>query len=543
MFTGFRLVTMVVALAVPSAWAQPPGADEPTVTPVPMGGSVVNRTGEGFYGVYVPTRYGGTLTVAVTSGQIESLVGPDGQPTLNGGEIGVNRHGWHIFKVANPEGNYTVSTRFVQEARAARMPWNYYYWPMKSDAIHEPWSGGNGRVDTMRAFGDDVMIASPGAPIAPGQDIIRAGPNGLLETPANPGDEITWFPNLYDDLTFRAQDGSAYNTPAPLLKYDQLFGTYARRHEAANGQVQDIQRWTGHCLGGAVASIMLNEPTPAPGSGLTRDELKALWCELGENHLNHRIGDNANDIPAGPPRPGLDPTDAFVARFHTMIERHIKGNRKALLANLRAFPPRGTAQEVWNHGVGKYTAVLEQVPGRGERSVRIKLDLHATSGSCLSGEDCDGRLNKYEYIVVYGLNGEVDETNLYGNDWISVGGEAMFAPLNIMEVLESRWQGHNPMVTEANVRSIDLANGSGNGAPRARFAVNGQPPQFRPVALFELGLPSVPPGPGSVPEFRNNGRGGGLFDGIFGDLRGGRLTPGERSEPRRGLFGGLFRGD
>src|SRR5581483_5659098 len=104
-------------------------------------------------------------------------------------------------------------------------------------------------------------------------------------------------------------DGSLYETPAPLLKYDQLFGLSARGWEAAYGQTQGVQRWPGHCLGGAIASIMLNEPTPAPGTGMTRDELKALWAELGENHFNHRIGDYANEIPPGPPHPGFDQCD------------------------------------------------------------------------------------------------------------------------------------------------------------------------------------------------------------------------------------------
>ena len=63
------------------------------------------------------------------------------------------------------------------------MPWNFYYWPTKADSIHEPWAGGNGRVDTMQPMGDDIMVATPGGYIAPGQDIVRAGPNGLLETP------------------------------------------------------------------------------------------------------------------------------------------------------------------------------------------------------------------------------------------------------------------------------------------------------------------------------------------------------------------------
>jgi hypothetical protein len=300
-----------------------------------------------------------------------------------------------------------VETQFVQVALSKRQPWNFYYWPTKADALHEPWAGGNGRVDTMRPVGDDIMVATPGGYIAPGQDIIRAGPNGLLETPAAAGDTITWFPNMYDDLTFRGADGTMFSTPSPMLKYDQLFSTNARNWEAANSQNQDIQRWPGHCLGGAVASIMLNEPVPAPGSGLKPDELKALWAELGENHYNHQIGDYANEIPPGPPRPGYDATDVHAPRFHNMLETHIRGNKQNLLGNLRAFPPRGTIGEVWNHGIGKYIATYSAVPGKGERSVRLKVELFANSGSNLNNEDNKPRVNTYEYIIVYGLDGKV----------------------------------------------------------------------------------------------------------------------------------------
>ena len=38
------------------------------------------------------------------------------------------------------------------------------------------------------------MVATPGGYIAPGQDIVRAGPNGLLETPAAPGDDSPGSP-------------------------------------------------------------------------------------------------------------------------------------------------------------------------------------------------------------------------------------------------------------------------------------------------------------------------------------------------------------
>ncbi len=85
----------------------------------------------------------------------------------------------------------------------------------------------------------------------------------------------------------------------------------------------------------------------------------------------------------------------------------------------------------------------------------------------LNGQDDKDRVVNYEYNLVYGLDGKVDETNPMAADWISVGGEAQFAPLNVLELVESRWGGHNPQVTEANVRSIDLANG---GTDRRRLA-------------------------------------------------------------------------
>ena len=429
----------------------------------------------------MPTKFGGVLTVSTTEGTLGPIVGPDGRERANGQEVGDGAHGWYTFAVKDAEKPYSVATTFVQVGQSTRKPWNSYYWPTKSDAIHEPWAGGNGRVDTPRALGDDVLLVSPGSYIAPGQDIVRAGDNGLLETPCSPGDEITWFPNIYDDLTARGTDGTLYSTPSPMLKYDQLFNTSARAWEAQNSQNKDISRWPGHCLGAAVASILLNEPrTPAPGSGLTRDELKALWAELGENHMNHRIGDYATDIPPGPPRPGFDETDRFVPRFHAMLETHIRGQKQPLLGNLRAFPPRGTTNEVWNHGIGKFTAKYTAIPGKGERAMKLEVELEANSGSMLNGQDSNPRIINYVYTLVYGLDGKIDETQAGASDWISLTGEALYAPLNLMEVVQTRWAGHNPYVTEANVRAIDLANG---GTSYGRFSSTA--PKFSPVFTYE----------------------------------------------------------
>jgi hypothetical protein len=502
-----------------------PAADAERVRPVPLGGSLADQAGDQFFGVYVPTRSGGNLTVATSEGKVTELTGPDGKPRPNGQDTGAAPQGWYTFKVTGADKPYKVETTFVQVGQATRMPWNFYYWPTKGDCVHEPWAGGNARVDTMAPMGDDIQVRPYGSYIPPGEDIILPGANGILDTPPAPGDTSTWFPNLYDDMTWKGADGTLYATPSPMLKYDQLFSVSARSWESANSQNQDIQRWPGHCLGGAIASIMLNEPVPAPGSGLTKDELKSLWAELGENHYNHRIGDNVNNIPAGPPRPGLDPTDAYVPRFHAMLETHLRNRRHAVLGNLRGFPPTGKANEVWNHGIGKYTAKISAVPGQSPRTVKVEMELLGNSGSNLDEKDPKPRDCKYTYILTYNIDGSVDETGQGQADWLSVGGEAMFCPLNIMEVADSRWQGHNPNITEANIRAIDLANGGGS---TGRFVASA-PPKFRSVAEYE--------------GYRNPvlARNGGLF---FGN-RGGNdaaaaAAAGMPSTPRRGLFRGMF---
>lgn len=461
------------------------------VTTIPLGGSLEQASGDHSYGVFIPTRFGGQLEITTTAGKVVEIRGPSGpnqRERANGQDIGFDQQGWYTFRVTGADKRHSVSTRFVQSAESTKKPWNFYYWPTKADSIHEPWAGGNGRVDTDYSMirGDDQLIRSPGSYVAPGQDIVLAGPNGLLETIPPAGDDATWFPNLSDDLTWtgpnkeKGGEITIFQTPSPLLKYDQIFGTQARWWESSSTQNNEVTRWPGHCLGGAVASILMNDPVPAPGTNLTKDELKALWAELGENHYNHRIGDYATDIPPGPPRPGPDECDWKAPRVHAMFEAHIRGEKKALLGNMRAFPPRGTPNEVWNQAIYKYIAEYKAIPGRGERAVNIKIEVHTNSGSCLNGSDDKDRVIYYEYNIVYGIDGRVDETNPAAADWIAVGGEALFAPLNVLQLVESRWQGHNPYVTEANVRALDMANPNPAGG---KFA--SAPARFRSVKEYE----------------------------------------------------------
>jgi hypothetical protein len=475
------MVGLVVAATAVAAGES--GLD-PAMRPLPLGAVTRLEEGRGRFGVFVPTRFGGVLTVSASSGTVGTIEGPDGRTTASGEDVGPGAPGWYTFAIVGAEPGAEVSAGFVQEGRSAREPWNFYYWPTKADSIHEPWADGNGVVDVVAVMGDDVLVAKPGEAVAPGRDIVLAGPNGVLETPVPPGDTSTWFPNLFDDARFQGADGSVFEVPCPLLKHDLLFGTPSRAWEAANDQSQGEARWTGHCLGGAVASIMLNEPIPAPGCGLTRDELKALWAELGEEATNHRIGEHVVDIAAGPPVPGPDPCDPFVAPVHRLLEEKLVGLGRPLLGNLRAFPPRGTTGEVWNHGIGRCSASYSGLPGRDPRIVRVDVEIEANSGASLNGEGDEPRLVGYAYTLAYDRDGRVDMARLDACDWIAVEGDALYAPLNLMEVEATRWVGRNPYVTEASVRSIDLANGGGQ-TPRHVAA----PP---PTASVAASAPAEP---------------------------------------------------
>ncbi|MHC5543454.1 hypothetical protein ACYOEI_34965, partial [Singulisphaera rosea] len=175
MRTGNRLGGSMIwslVILVTGSWAF---AQAPTerVQPIPLGGTLPDQSGDRHFGIYIPTRFGGDLTLKASSGTIGKIVGPDGKERVNGQDVGQGQQGWYSFSVTGATGTYSVDSTFIQVGQSTKKPWNYYYWPTKSDAIHEPWAGGNGRVDTMQAYGDDEMVATPGGYIPPGQDIVR----------------------------------------------------------------------------------------------------------------------------------------------------------------------------------------------------------------------------------------------------------------------------------------------------------------------------------------------------------------------------------
>ena len=87
---GSVLWSIVVMISAP--WALGAVATE-RVAQVPLGGSLSGQSGDGHFGVYVPTRFGGQLTIATNSGTIGKITGPDGKERQNGQEVGLNHQG------------------------------------------------------------------------------------------------------------------------------------------------------------------------------------------------------------------------------------------------------------------------------------------------------------------------------------------------------------------------------------------------------------------------------------------------------------------
>src|SRR4051794_8103474 len=80
------------------------------VTSIPLGGKAGGESGDRYFGVYIPTRFGGELTIKASSGQVVELKGPRGQALSNGKDIGVDREGWVTFKVKGAKPSYSVET-------------------------------------------------------------------------------------------------------------------------------------------------------------------------------------------------------------------------------------------------------------------------------------------------------------------------------------------------------------------------------------------------------------------------------------------------
>ena len=124
----------------------------------------------------------------------------------------------------------------------------------------------------------------------------------------------------------------------------------------APAQVRPAFQHVGPAVGGGIQSeqghLALARPLPGrrrrldpaeradprPGSGHDQGRAQGALGRAGREPLNHRIGDYANEIPPGPPRPGPDACDWKAPRVHAMLETHIRGEKKAAAGQPAGVP-------------------------------------------------------------------------------------------------------------------------------------------------------------------------------------------------------------
>lgn len=410
---------------------------------VPLGQSVALADGPACCRAYVPTKWGGKLDIQTTAGTVSDLTYPDGAPYPNNTETGEDRHGWYTFKVVGAAG-YTTSAFFTQEGEADKRPWNFYWWSAKADYIREPEIGGNGIANTT-ADGSDKQVIAPGMPAPAKADVVVSGRDGTLVTAPAGDDELRTLINLFDKA----------GTYQPLVKYDLRHPEMkATLGEAVFGQKED--EWEGHCLGAAIASIVLAQPTPVVGSTYNTDELEGLWAELGENDWHTYLPNGMVGVPPGPPVGGVDDTDVHAPVLHRVLEQRLKSERRALYAQLRSH--LASDSQVWNHAVFKFVATFEEAAGDDENVVQITNLVTANDDHEPPTDDLGTRDVEYVYIISYSSNGNVRTAPAARKDWVSVGGEASWAPEILGAVNIPRWDADNDQVTETNVRNDDANN-------------------------------------------------------------------------------------
>ncbi len=350
----------------------------PAIVKVPLGGSVVSTLDPGQYRVYVPTRWGGVLTLDTDRGAISKLTTPQGV------DVGVplsspltytvphGAHGWYTFDVAGTGGvSHVVSTRFEQTGTASSVPWDYWYYPLVDAADPNLYDG------TLAKF--DSLFGLFGAAQA------------------------------WETLDCASQ------CMAP--------GSVGHRSTAQPG-------WAGHCHGAVIASILLEQPRAT--LGFSDDELEGLAAE-------YFGGQVVKGVEIADPRKGelataaaTDAIDASVHRFHDFFRGLLKDQAVPFSMTLRQHDGpqmwrkvRGQYQpqppQVWNQACYSYTAELREDPAaigdpETETIRQIQVVNRFTTNndyappSDASAPSSPGPLRfATEYLLLYGTSGEVLE--------------------------------------------------------------------------------------------------------------------------------------
>ena len=231
------------------------GDDRPARTPrsesrpSPWVARSKSRTGDHYYGVYVPTRFGGELTIKSTDGQGRR----DQGPRRRGADQRPGRRrrpaGWYTFRVdGREEALHGRDQVRPGRRRAPGSPGTSTTGrprPTRSTSPGPAATAGSTRCERPRRRRADRH--SRAATSRPGRTSSWPGPTACSRPLPAAGDDATWFPNLYDDLTWLGPNRSTHRT-RPLLPCSSTTSSSARRPgsgKPVNSQNQDITPLAG----------------------------------------------------------------------------------------------------------------------------------------------------------------------------------------------------------------------------------------------------------------------------------------------------------
>jgi hypothetical protein len=365
-----------------------------SIQKIPLGGSA-NLSKYIIGKIYVPTKYGGTLTFtgeadpdyiqlfytdgsdltndnATLSLVSDNIVSPDTPGVYT---IPEDQYGWYYVTITETTST-GITNEFIQTGQASTRPWNGWYWPTLG----------------------------------------------------------TENPNLYD-------------SGGPLDKYDQVYGLSSQNWESMNhsgGVASD-----GHCRGFAIASIALSQPSGLTHGATTflQDDMEGLYIELADNNLHSSYSAKSiYGIPASPSPSSGEPIDALSKEFLDKLRINLREDQTAIYTNLRGVSNPNAIQ---NHAIWYYSSTMVEVGG-WELMMQITTTIYAndyTSSPPTTGTT--DRTETFVFQMKYTDGGEIE--NYSGNNWISA---SHYAPETLMRMSNISWSASNTAITKLHVDGL-----------------------------------------------------------------------------------------
>jgi hypothetical protein len=381
--------------------------------------------------IYVPTKLGGKLSLKPSKGKVllcydggrnldkaltkavwkaqHKVVGPG--PTIDY-DVPKDKHGWYFVRILDTADASTLDNTFVQAAIAKDsdgtdlVPWNFWYFPYSKFS------------PTPRGWSD----------------------------------------------------------PGAYKRFEAKFGSGGFAWEYANHRVPDAtddasHGWEGHCHGAVRAAIFFRQPevpTPNP-QGFTQEDLELFATEYAQSNCNRVVewglpGDRGSALHSEVPSKGPGLLNEHAGEFHEHVYDVIAEKQDACYMDLRAKPP-GTAEQVWNQSVYKFSATFKEHPDAAgnEKDILIENTLTANvddNGVNNANPETGRSLVRIAtYRLIFKADGGIDHTNAK-QDWeaMKTAGVDQYAPRYIMRPINfsTSLADGNPQVTFARLNLLGI---------------------------------------------------------------------------------------